>query len=1129
MKPEGPPGRAPSAYAELAALLEAARRRRARVVLGTAFGASFAAVLAIAAGGVALLGATHLPSGPVRHTLFALVGLSVVVGLAWAALSLARRASTPEVMARALGRAVPALRGELLSAVQLAEAGRGGGAEENGNPARAEPLFSPALIEAHALATARRARGVELESAFPDRPARLGGLAVGLAVAAHLGFIFLSPGAALTGWRRLLAAGPAVPVAEKEPITGDVELTYQYPAYMRRPPRTVPGTRGEVSAPLGTEVVLRTRADRKVEAAELVVEEVKTGISPEAPPPPEPKAAPDARSASPPPTAPEGHTGLAAGGLAASSSRAASDPGAAAPGRAARSFALSVGPDGRELEGRLAVEGPGRYFFRFRDGKRVLAEGPPLAIAVEADAFPEVRITSPEAELEVDGRAVVQVGWSASDDVGLGELSIVLSLPGGAERRTALRTFQGTRRESGVHALDLTPLRLAEGEELGYRLEVTDGDTISGPKRSASATRRVKIYSEAEHHRLAFLRVRALWEDLVKLLGDRLDLFEPPRPAGAGGAARGAPEKPPPWTAERLARGRALDARASELPRSLETAAAELRADRSAPPALATALANIASGLRPPALAVESERIALERLFQALGEAAGRPESALARELARSDDALDRELEKDILYLEALLDRQRAADLVRIAKDLAARRRELANLVERQRQAPSEEGRKELLAEVARMKARMAKLLAQMADLAKGLHDEHMNAEALEELARSRDALGGLDEVEKMLARGDLEGAARALDQLGSAMDQMMASLERTAGRPARQNAELMKDLLAFKRQLEELRGAQEKLAAETEAVQAEYRRRLAERLAELTATVERLRALAGEARRELGQAEKGVSRRSEDDFAQARDRLADLERALAARDLAAALESARRALPPSQRFARGLEEDAAMAEKYGPLAELDPKALRAAERHASAAVPPAARVKEELEALFPDPQGVLGPGASARLGEQAKRQKGLQEQLAALRQRLAELSRRAPVFPQGAGEALESGEGHMQEAAGSLARRDPVRGRGEQAQALDDLGRLQQGMQEMAQSAQRGPGQGGFPLPFGREPGGEEGEGSEPLATKVEIPGADASRAPEAFRKDLLEAMKQGAPEAYRGEVQRYYEELVK
>ncbi len=73
------------------------------------------------------------------------------------------------------------------------------------------------------------------------------------------------------------------------------------------------------------------------------------------------------------------------------------------------------------------------------------------------------------------------------------------------------------------------------------------------------------------------------------------------------------------------------------------------------------------------------------------------------------------------------------------------------------------------------------------------------------------------------------------------------------------------------------------------------------------------------------------------------------------------------------------------------------------------------------------------------------------------------------------------------------------------------------------------GPGE-GFPFPFGeQDEGGREGGGADPSQEKVEIPGADAYKVPDAFRKDLLEAMKQGAPEPYKGDVQHYYEELVK
>ena len=44
-----------------------------------------------------------------------------------------------------------------------------------------------------------------------------------------------------------------------------------------------------------------------------------------------------------------------------------------------------------------------------------------------------------------------------------------------------------------------------------------------------------------------------------------------------------------------------------------------------------------------------------------------------------------------------------------------------------------------------------------------------------------------------------------------------------------------------------------------------------------------------------------------------------------------------------------------------------------------------------------------------------------------------------------------------------------------------------------------------------------------------VRIPGADESSAPRAWRQELLDAMKEHAPEHFRDDVRRYYEELVK
>jgi hypothetical protein len=73
-----------------------------------------------------------------------------------------------------------------------------------------------------------------------------------------------------------------------------------------------------------------------------------------------------------------------------------------------------------------------------------------------------------------------------------------------SERAAGVGFFQSDDvllRKRPLGGQPVLPEKLAEGEKLLYWLEVTDDDTVSGPKKSASATQAVKIYSEAEHRR----------------------------------------------------------------------------------------------------------------------------------------------------------------------------------------------------------------------------------------------------------------------------------------------------------------------------------------------------------------------------------------------------------------------------------------------------------------------------------------------------------------------------------------------------------------------------------------------------------------------------------------------------
>jgi hypothetical protein len=339
-----------------------------------------------------------------------------------------------------------------------------------------------------------------------------------------------------------------------------------------------------------------------------------------------------------------------------------------------------------------------------------------------------------------------------------------------------------------------------------------------------------------------------------------------------------------------------------------------------------------------------------------------------------------------------------------------------------------------------------------------------------------------------------------------------------------------MKELLAFKEQLEQVQKAQAETAARTGQVKDEVRQRLAPQLEAARQGAASLERLAREAAEELKQARPGVPPRAELDLDAAENALADLQRALALRDLEASSETAARAQGPANRLGFTLDEEASLAERFPGATTRDAGALKEARKHAKAAAPRIARIREQLARLTPDPRQAMTPGDKQRLAELAGQQQALERKAGELQQKLQQLAEQAPIFPPQAQGQLGESRGHMGAAAGELQQRNPQRGHGEQQAAMEGLERFRQGLEQAARSGRGGGG--GFPFPFGESGAGagdREGDMGDPTAQKVVIPGAEAHRLPEAFRRDLLEAMKQGSPERYRGEVQRYYEELVK
>lgn len=916
---------------------------------------------------------------------------------------------------------------------------------------------SPGLVRAHLARMALVARQIDPRPALTTRPVQIAAGALAVAAIAHV-VLWQAGGARAAGAYAYLAFRPSAEIAPlfaPEPIAGDVTLTYRYPAHQKREPRTVAGTAGDIVAPKGTVVRITARADRDVTHAFAVLTK---------------------------------------------------GPGEAA----AEPVLVPLNVDGRDLSGELLVTDPGEWRFRFtKPNGSVVAEGPPRPVSIEPDRFPEIRISRPESTLEVQGQETLTVEYSADDDYGLGEVTLVFSRGrGGQEERKVLqRPPNEQRRLRGETNWDLRPLNLRPGDRITYRLEVFDNDAVSGPKRGVSASQVLEVFSQTEHHRRILQKAEEQWERLLSGLGDRLE--EPP--AGDDGALA---------TADWERRTAAKDQLLAQVAADLRTLSAELADDPRAPPEIGRALGHVGSRVGAAVQRTTTTRSALVR--RPTPPAARHFRAALADEI--------REEEQGVLYLEDLMDRQRLLDLAEMARELQQGREELTRLVEQYKQAPNEETKRQLMGEVAALKQRLHELFRRMQELQQGIQDQHLNEEAAQLMDEGRDMLGQLDEIQKQLSEGNADEALQALEALQKQLEEMERSFNEGAGEVDEQAQRIGQELQKLASDLLDVEAEQQALKNQTDQMRQQARAEAEKKLRELGEQfVKKQRERARQAREALERVPQPLAEAlAEDESLQgAMDRLQQLDQALESGDFDEALDQAMRALQQGQQLDMRLQAEAEMARRF-PGYGREPQALDGAAKDVRQAQPPMREVVQDLEKLLKQTQPEMSPGDQQKLGEMTKKQENLQKRTEQLQQKLDELGEQMPIFGPQQGNLLKEAAQQMGEAQGALGEKNP---RGASSRQGDALQKLQAFKEAMSESQQGGSSGGGIPMPFGG--GGSEGDegqgnGRGFRAQKVEIP-TEPGQAPAEFRKDILDAMKDQAPDRYREQVRDYYEELVK
>ncbi|HEX6630801.1 MAG TPA: DUF4175 family protein, partial [Gemmatimonadaceae bacterium] len=208
------------------------------------------------------------------------------------------------------------------------------------------------------------------------------------------------------------------------PFVDRIDLAYTYPAYTGlAPDSTLDG--GDVAAPLGTAVRVRTTTTLPVPAGQLVIEERDTV-----------------------PLAPQ--------------------------------------PDGT-LAGTLTVRRPGFYRVELQgaDG-RMVTGSLDYTIDVIEDRPPTVRIAKPGRDSRPTTLEEVFTEARADDDYGVAKLELVYSVNGGPEQTVPLHQGRPLREVTAGHTFFLEEFGLAPGDLVSYYARATDGNRASGPQTATT-------------------------------------------------------------------------------------------------------------------------------------------------------------------------------------------------------------------------------------------------------------------------------------------------------------------------------------------------------------------------------------------------------------------------------------------------------------------------------------------------------------------------------------------------------------------------------------------------------------------------------------------------------------------
>lgn len=759
---------------------------------------------------------------------------------------------------------------------------------------------------------------------------------------------------------------------------------------------------------------------------------------------------------------------------------------------------LDLAADGT-VKGQLQVGADDRYQFVLVDPDGDLVrERVWRKVTMKEDRAPEVTMLLPESDLEVKTEGEVSFFFEASDDLGLEKVELVVK--GDDDKELVRRVVSAATGETLVKddaTVEIAKLGLEPGQSAEVWFEATDRNDVGGPGLGKSAVRRISIYSPADEHDQILSDLRQLIEKMLDVLADRL-------------------ESPVDHTRPDLV-SRFAEAHAAMLGQTvallgeIDRLAGLLTTDPLATDALRDGLRSVRESISG---VHEQERAHLAKWDESPDLVEPRVWVTL---LEQTNSEAVTVLEQGILKLKNLIDGALKDAILEAGREMLETQNEMMELLKELKDKNDPAAREAALKKLQKLQQKLKELQQKLAKLQERTPYENQNPaqRPSENQQEAKDLQGQMDEIQKLLEEGKIDEAMKKLEELSKSTQQMMAGLQddlESIGGGGGQAA--MQKMAEMKQELDQLADGQRGLQGETGRVDDQIDGRQAKELADKAqAQLEDMKGEAKKIREALGKANNGGLH---PDDKQALDKLEQ-----AAAELEQQIENARAG--EAQKKAGDVSQGSdALGQEVGEseAREMERERLeqlRDAMKNLKDASERAKGLADKLEGMKPKPGEGLTPGEGQQLGQLGKQQGDLEQKLRQLQDKMKETGKDNPELEDAMKDALEQAGKSMGEAKGELDQKRPKGARQKQQEALEKLQEAQQQLEEKMEQQRQ------------QQGNGEEMTGINDGKEKVEIPKDDPYASPRDLREEILKAMGERAPDAYKDAIRKFYEELTK